>query len=290
MAIDTGVVLTIVGLLIGIIVFGVILFTVWRVFGGLMKGQAEMQRLLQTGERATARVLEVQHAGMSVTAGAHRHVQLRIGLEVHPPGMPPFHTLLTTLVSELSIAQLVPGSTVTVRFDRQNPHKLALESVGAAAAMVPAPGYGAPGHPQPAQGPPGYGPAGYAQPAGYAPGPGWGVGVAPGAGVPAAGIPVAPMRVPRGAKIGLVLGLLGGLIGVGVGVVVVAVNVLGISLGGDDDSICGQAAACCKIVSAGTPAESACDNYKKIGVPEDMCEKTLQGLRSAAAMQGKSCP
>jgi hypothetical protein len=104
--------------------------------------------------------------------------------------------------------------------------------------------------------------------------------------------------MPKGAKIGLVIGLLGAVVGVGVAVVVVAVNVLGASnvalASGDEPGsevsestgVCSQAARCCETI--GAPA-TACKNFEKAGMPDSACKSALDGYTKAAAAQGKTC-
>jgi hypothetical protein len=296
-----GIVIAVVGLVITLIVVGGVFFIFYKVFGGLKRANQERERLLREGVQASARVLSVQMGGMTMTVGVHRHLQLQIGLEVQPGGQAPYQATLTTMISELQIAQIQPGVVLTVRYDPRDPSKLALEGVGAPQQLPGTPGaYGQPaqpnpyaqqGHPQQGYGQPqqGYGqpgayagaPAAYANPAGYAAPGGY---AASGGMIPVQGVP----GMPKGAKIGLIIGLLGAVGGIGVAVVVVAVNVLGVGTGDatEGDGLCAQAARCC--VAIGGPA-SACGNYGRIGVPETACQTALDGYKQAATAQGKSC-
>lgn len=293
----------IVGVLISIAVFGSVMFFVFRLFRGMAKTQAQNRELLQNGIPAPARVLSVQMGGMTVTTGVQRNLQLVMLLEVHPQGGQPYQAQMTTMVSELQVPQLQPASWVQIRYDRMNPQKMALEAVG-----IPAPapggqpggygpqpygpqpggygaqpgGYGAqPGYgaqaggygPQP-YGPPGYGP----QPGGYG---GHGLGGAPG------GIPVTQMRFSGGAKIGLGIGAIGALVGVGAAIFA-TMSSMGVGTSApDDSSICGRAAACCKVVSG--DKAPACNNFKRVGVPEESCRMSLQSLQQSAKALGKTC-
>jgi hypothetical protein len=255
--------------IIGIVVIVGILATVVpialvlrRVLGGMMRQQAETRRLLQVGLPASARVMGVQMGGMTVTTGVHRHLQLVMHVEVHPPGRPPYAAKLTALVSELQIPQLQPGATVQVRIDPANPAKLVLEAIGTpqAAAAAPIMQYG---------------------PAGASP---WG---------PTPGVtPVQPLTMPTGAKVGLVLGIAGAVVGVVVAIAMVSVNVVGVGLSDapDTSTVCGQAIACCQVISSGSDAADSCKNLGKIGVPEQACQSSLDGFRQAAQAQGRSCP
>jgi hypothetical protein len=277
-----GIIIAVVGLVITVVVVGGAFFTIFKIFGGMKKANQERERLLREGIQANARVLSVQMGGMTMTVGVHRHLQLVIGLEVHPPGHGPYQAQMTTMVSELQIPQIQPGVMLTVRYDRTNPMKLALEGV-CAAGQQQQPGYGAPGYGQP---------QGYAQAPGV-PGSGGGAPQA-GAMMPVQGMP----GMPKAAKIGLVIGLIGAVVGVGVAVVVVAINVLGVgssfastSAGGDEASasgggVCAQAQRCCEAI--GAPPD-ACNNFGRIGVPDSVCSSALDGYKQAASAQGKSC-
>jgi hypothetical protein len=284
-----GIIITVGALLITVLVVGGVFFTLYKVFGGLKKASQERDRLLREGVPAMARVTSVQMGGMTMTVGVHRHLQLQIGLEVHPQGQPPYAAMLTTMVSELQIPQIQPGVTVTVRFDRNDPSKLALEGVGGAMGVPGAPpGYGQPG-PAQAYGYPGQVAAPGAIP-GYAGAPGVAAYAQPGAGY----APVAMQAVqgvpamPKGAKIGLIIGLIGAVVGIGVAVVVVAITVF--DVGSDSTAsgsgACARAARCCETI--GGPA-AACKNYGRVGVPESACQTALDGYQTAASAQGKSC-
>ena len=276
----TGIIIAVVGLFITVVVVGGAFFTIFKVFGGMKKQSQERERLLREGVQATARVLGVQMGGMTMTVGVHRHLQLIIGLEVHPPGQAPYQAQMTTMVSELQIPQIQPGVTLTVRYDRTNPMKLALEAVGGAGA----PGYGQQ---------PGYaGAPGYGQPPAV---PGYGGMPAQAGGmVPVQGMP----GMPKAAKIGLVIGLISAVVGVGVAVVVVAINVLDFgsssSTSGSGDGasatasggVCEHAQRCCELI--GGPPD-ACKNFGRVGVPDSACTTALNGYKQAASAQGKSC-
>jgi hypothetical protein len=273
------------GLVVTLVVVGFAILTVVRVFGGLRRTEAERQRLLREGIQASARLLAVQMGGMTMTVGVSRHLQLRLQVEVQPPGRPPYQAMMTVMVSELQIPQLQPGALLTVRIDPRDGSKLALEGVGSpgAAAYGGAPaGYGPPGM----GAPPPYGaPAGpYGAPAPYgAPVPYGEPGM-----VPIGGLP----RTPAGAKIGLWIGLAGGLVGIIVAVVVVLVNVGGVGLGSasEGDSVCAQAVRCCEAAAKGNASAANCKNLGKIGVPASACQSSLDSFRQAAKSQGRTCP
>ncbi|HEY6725155.1 MAG TPA: hypothetical protein VI197_14070 [Polyangiaceae bacterium] len=286
-----GIIVPIVGLVITIVVVGGVFFTLYKVFGGMKRANQERDRLLREGIQASARVLGVQMGGMTMTVGVHRHLQLQISLEVQPAGRPPYQTTLTTMISELQLPQIQPGVMLTIRYDAQNPSKVALEGVGGAPQAPMAGAYGTPnayGQPNPqaqAYAQPGQYPGAqaYGGPQAYGGAPqGYAMG-APGM-VPIQGVP----GMPKGAKIGLIIGVLGAVVGIGVAAVVVAVNVLGVGTGDatEGSGVCAQAARCCQTI--GGPA-AACENYGRVGVPDSACQTALEGYKTAAQAQGKTC-
>ncbi len=256
---------------IGIFVIGTILvttvpfiFVLRRVFGGMKRHAAETQRLLQVGTPAPAQIMSTGMGGMTVTTGVHRHLQLVIQLQVHPPGRPPYVAQLKTLVSELQVPQLQPGAMVQVRIDPANPAKMALEGVGTPPAAHPAAAH-------PAAAPRMQYGAGPAATPGFT--------------------PVQPMQMPAGAKVGLIIGIVGAVVGVLVTIAVVMVNVVGVGLDSEPDTstVCGKAIACCEKASHGAAGSESCKNLGKMGVPDSACQSSLDGFRRAAEAQGRTC-
>jgi len=291
-----AIVMTVGGLLVTVVVVGFALWSVFKIFGGLGKANAERERLLREGVQARAQLLAVQMGGMTMTVGVHRHLQLQLQLQVQMPGRPPYQTMLTTMVSELQIPQLQPGAMLTVRVDPRDGNKVALEGVGApggygAPAAMGAPGgYGAPagfgsqaGYGVP---PAGYGGPAYGAPTGFGGAPS-GYGGPPGT-MPLGGMPAIPAR----AKVGLWIGVGGAVLGVMVAIVMVMVNVVGVGLGsaGTGDGVCAQAVRCCEAAAGKNGSAEHCKNLGKIGVPVSACEQSLQSFREAARVQGRSCP
>ena len=263
------------GLLVTLLVVGFAIFTVVRVFGGLRKSEAERQRLLREGIQASARLLAVQMGGMTMQVGVQRHLQLQLQVEVQPPGRPPYQAVLTTMVSELQIPQLQPGASLIVRIDPRDFSKLALEGTGNLGAAP----YGAP----PAYG---YGaPAQYGAPQYGAPAAPYGE---PGMMRPIGGLP----PTPAGAKIGMWIGIGGAVVGVVVAVVVVLVNVGGVGLGSasEGSGVCARAVRCCEAAAAGNASAANCKNMGKIGVPDSVCQQSLESFQQAAKSRGRTCP
>ncbi len=115
-----------------------------------------------------------------------------------------------------------------------------------------------------------------------------GVGVSPVTGGPM------PVRtgMPAGAKIGLLIGCLGGAVGLAVAGYVVAVNVMGVGLDRPSQSTCGRAAACCEAIARATGNKSSaanCKNTKKVGVPDAVCQELLDTFRRTASQLNVRC-
>lgn len=278
----------IIGLVVTLVVVGVSIFTMVKVFGGLGKSSAERDRLLREGIQTAGRLLAVQMGGMTMTVGVHRHLQLQLQVEVQMQGRPPYQAMLTTMVSELQISQLQPGAMLTLRVDPRDSNKMALEGVGAPMPQQHAPAYGAPGMGAPSPyGAPPMGAPGFAQvgvPSPYNPmsfgmqQPGMiGIGGAP--------------KLPASAKLGLWIGIGSAVFAMVVVVIVVLVNVGGVGLGSatEGDGTCAQAARCCEVITAGGASAANCKNLGKIGVPASACEQSLESFREMAKAQGRTC-
>jgi hypothetical protein len=105
-------------------------------------------------------------------------------------------------------------------------------------------------------------------------------------------IPIMTPSVPAAAKIGVALGVGGGLVGCIVAIVVVAINVDGCGLDASDksegDDVCAQAIRCCELTAKGDALKN-CRNLGKLGVPKQACESMLEASKGFATMQGKTC-
>ena len=89
-----------------------------------MSGVSEARRLQETGEPATARVVEIWDTGMTVNDDPV------IGLRVEvsrADGSVYTATIDKSLVSRVHIPQFQPGSTVPVRIDPQDSANVALD-------------------------------------------------------------------------------------------------------------------------------------------------------------------
>ncbi|HEY4120186.1 MAG TPA: DUF3592 domain-containing protein [Byssovorax sp.] len=90
----------------------------------ILKGSAERQRLLQSGEHAQGRILSTQETGTRING----HPLVNIALEVHPQnGQPPFQAVCSMTVSMMTAPRLQPGMTVGVRYDPQKQGAVAID-------------------------------------------------------------------------------------------------------------------------------------------------------------------
>ena len=115
---------------IAAIVLGVTGFFLFRLF----KGMSQNSNLLKTGVSAPATILDVQDTGVTM----NENPQARVTLQVSPVGQPPFQAVVNTFVGRFQVGLLVPGASVQVRYDPNNPSKVAIESLGGAMPSVSA--------------------------------------------------------------------------------------------------------------------------------------------------------
>lgn len=98
----------------------------------MVKGQAQTRTLLQTGVAAPAVIVSVQDTGVMV----NDQPRARVTLQVTPSDRPPFQAVITEVFSMFDLASLVPGGAAQVRFDPNNPAKIAIESLGGGSVGV----------------------------------------------------------------------------------------------------------------------------------------------------------
>ena len=164
-----GVIITVVTL----IITGVSLFGMFKVFGNIAKGSRERQRLLQMGTPAQGQIMAVQQTGTYL----NNQPEVMIQVQVFPPNGHPYMAQVRQFVSMFEIPQYQVGAQVHVRIDPQNPSHVA---IAPGAPMMAQPGMvppmQQPGMPQagvqPGMGHPGAPPHGY----GGQQGGGWGHG------------------------------------------------------------------------------------------------------------------
>lgn len=89
-----------------------------------MSGVAEARRLQESGEPATARIIEVWDTGMTVNDNPVIGLRVKVS---RGDGSVYTATIAKSLVSRIHIPQLQPGATVPVRIDPQDSANVALD-------------------------------------------------------------------------------------------------------------------------------------------------------------------
>lgn len=113
----------------GLLTLGVSGFFIYRLFKNMSGNSA----VLKTGVSAPAVIIDVADTGTTMNESP----QVRLTLQVTPAGRPPFQAVTTTFVGRLQIGMIVPGASVTVKYDPNDISKVAIESLGSP-AMNPA--------------------------------------------------------------------------------------------------------------------------------------------------------
>jgi hypothetical protein len=82
------------------------------------------EKLLQDGVPAQATIIKIWDTGITL----NDNPQVGMLLEVQPngPGQEPFRVEMKSIISRHALAQIQPGRVVPVRYDPQNPSKIAL--------------------------------------------------------------------------------------------------------------------------------------------------------------------
>lgn len=81
--------------------------------GTALVGGIENRQVLENGQPAYAKVLEVSDTGTTI----NNDPLVRFKLEVHPPGGAVFEAETERLIPRLQISQIQPGVEVAVKFD-----------------------------------------------------------------------------------------------------------------------------------------------------------------------------
>jgi hypothetical protein len=102
-------------------------FMMYKVFGSTFKSMAGNKAVLQTGVSAPATILSMEDTGVTMNYSP----QARLTLQVTPAGRAPFQAVATTFIGRMQIGMIIPGATVTVRYDPNDISKVAIESIGA---------------------------------------------------------------------------------------------------------------------------------------------------------------
>ena len=109
-----------------VVVTAVTFWLIWaKVIGPMMKRQQEQARLLTSGQRAQARVLQLAEIGTYV----NNRPQVAIVLDVLLPTGQRYQATQTTILSMLASPRVQPGTAVTVRYDPTNPALVAIEGI-----------------------------------------------------------------------------------------------------------------------------------------------------------------
>jgi hypothetical protein len=114
---------------VGLITVGVSGFFIYRIFKNMSGNSA----VLKTGVSAPAVIISVADTGTTMNDSP----QVRLTLQVTPAERPPFQAIATTFVGRLQVGMIVPGASVTVKYDPNDISKVAIESLGSL-AMNPA--------------------------------------------------------------------------------------------------------------------------------------------------------
>ncbi len=155
-------------IVITLVVVGGSLFFVFRMIGGLQKQAQEEARLLQSGAPAQGQIMAVNQTGTYI----NNQPQVQIVVMVYPPNGQPYQAQLVKIVSMFETSQFQIGAQVHVRYDPQNPAKIAIATQQQVMAQQPMmmapPGY--PGMQQPGMQQPGMQQPGMQQPGMQGPG------------------------------------------------------------------------------------------------------------------------
>jgi hypothetical protein len=80
------------------------------------------EKLLKEGISAQATILKIWDTGVTL----NDNPQVGMLLEVQPAGQQPFRVEMKSIISRIALPQIQPGQVVPVRYDPENPSKIAL--------------------------------------------------------------------------------------------------------------------------------------------------------------------
>ena len=131
-----------IGPVMGVVITIATIVVMVKVFGGLHGAAKERNHLLQHGAAASGQIASVQQTGTYL----NNQPQCIIQVQVYPQGGQPYTAQVTQVLSMVEIPQYQPGTQVQVRYDPQNPQRVAIMPKPPAmmAPGAPPPGYGAP--------------------------------------------------------------------------------------------------------------------------------------------------
>jgi len=121
------VVMVVISIACPLLITGITLFFVYKMFSGMKQGQQARNELLTTGAPAQAQIEQVSMGGMVTTVGVRRSLQMTLVLSVQREEAEPYSVSLTTMVPEMAMAALQPGTAVPVRVDPAEPSRVAID-------------------------------------------------------------------------------------------------------------------------------------------------------------------
>ena len=114
------------GVLLVIIVALGVAAILYKVFGSLnayARAQADIKNLLETGEPAEAKILKMWDTGRRL----NRNPKIGLRLEISPAGRASYEVEVEYLVALVKLPQVQTGSVVSVKIDRRDASKVALD-------------------------------------------------------------------------------------------------------------------------------------------------------------------
>ena len=88
-----------------------------------LSGESEARKIRASGQPAQAKVLRIWDTGITV----NNDPVVGFLLEVRPDDRPPYQAETKALISRLDIPQIQPGAVLPVKFDSDNPGRVALD-------------------------------------------------------------------------------------------------------------------------------------------------------------------
>ena len=88
-----------------------------------ISGEGEAREIRALGQPAQAKVLKIWDTGITV----NNDPVVGFLLEVRPDDRPPYQAETTALISRLDIPQIQPGAVLPVKFDPNDPGRVALD-------------------------------------------------------------------------------------------------------------------------------------------------------------------
>lgn len=114
-----------------IAIVGIVVVVLALVFIPMLRGAAQRQKLLQTGEPAPATILQIRETGMRV----NDQPQVEMLLDVRPSTRPAFQAKTKMVISYFQASMFQPGMQVEVKYDPNDTSKVTVSAVTGAPAM-----------------------------------------------------------------------------------------------------------------------------------------------------------